>query len=188
MRHAASSGSSRPTKAETWLLETLCPHNSSVIAATLRVETPCTDHLHQRGDQRLLAALVAGEEFGRERPVPVLRHPELKRPHARGQRAWSGAVAIPGAPLAALVPPRPEMGGHLLLQDRLHRPLHDPAQEARIVQQDRLCQAAPVGTIALGHRHSRRDSGANTPLSWRTVATPVTRSSPPLLQNYRDTT
>jgi hypothetical protein len=44
----------------------LVPHSSSVIRATVRVETRARDHLHQGQDERLLTALVAREEFGRE--------------------------------------------------------------------------------------------------------------------------
>ena len=37
----------------------LCPQSSSLIAVTLRVETPLDVHLSERCHQRLLAALVA---------------------------------------------------------------------------------------------------------------------------------
>jgi hypothetical protein len=62
------------------------PQNSSVIALTLRVETPCTlgsspragSHLGQRRHQGLFGALVALEQLGREPTVPILRHAQLK--------------------------------------------------------------------------------------------------------------
>jgi hypothetical protein len=80
------------------------------------------------------------------------------------------------------------MRRHLLVQDRLDRPLDDSPQEVWIVEQHRLYQSHSLTTIALGHRFSSLIVVRTTPLSWRTVATPVTRTSRPLLQHYRDTT
>ena len=46
------------------------------------------------------------------------------------------------------------MLGHLGLQDLLHYPLYDLAQEVGIVQQDLLHQLRVRPTMICGHRHS----------------------------------
>ncbi len=93
----------------------------------------------------------------------------MERPNAGDERTRLGAVAIPGPPLGPLVLPRPQGRGHLLLQNRLHRALHQVPQEVRIVQQCLRSSRRPP-TI----HHSLRSSaiGVSTPRSWRTGAVP----------------
>src|SRR5208282_3279864 len=65
--------------------------------------------LGQRCHQRLLGALVAPEQLGREPNVLVLRHAQLQLAYARdeGARVMDPAVAEPsGRPLALLGPER----------------------------------------------------------------------------------
>jgi hypothetical protein len=52
---------------------------------------------------------------------------------------------------------------HLLFQHGLQRPLHDPAQKVRVVQQQRLCQPGSLTTIPLGHRLSSLIGVSNSP-------------------------
>ena len=54
----------------------LWPHSSSVIAFTLRVETPCTLHLRQRRHERPLRTLIALEQLSRKAARAILRHPQ----------------------------------------------------------------------------------------------------------------
>ncbi len=120
-----------------------------MIAATFRVETPCRDHLQQGRHQRLLAALVAREELGREYPVPLLGHGQVEGADPGHERARLGPIAVPGPPLGPLVLPRPQVHGHLGLQDRLDGPLYQPPQEVRVVDQ-RLPRRTMLTTIAHG--------------------------------------
>ena len=73
------------------------------------------------------------------------------------------AVAVPGASLAALVRSRSYVLGHLGLQNLLHHPLADLAQEAGIVQQDLLRHLHIHPTMIFGHRHSVSDRLLLTP-------------------------
>src|SRR5271165_2154675 len=65
-------------------------------------------HLGQRRHQRLLGALVALEELGREPAVPILRHAQLELAHPCDERTSvvAGTVAEPGGRAFAL--PGPE--------------------------------------------------------------------------------
>jgi hypothetical protein len=76
--------------------------------------------------------------------------------------------------------------GHLRFQHRLRRPLHDSPQAPRIVEQDPC--ATPVRSLPLCSAIVIPSSIVvpSAPLSWRTVASPVTR--PPSFQNHRDIT
>jgi hypothetical protein len=48
---------------------------------------PLHIHLGQRRHQRLLRALPTLEQFRRETAAPILRHPQLQRPHTRPAHA-----------------------------------------------------------------------------------------------------
>jgi hypothetical protein len=61
---AARLSSRRLLMAEMEEAEKAWPQSSSVIAFTLRVETPLHVHLGERGDQGLLGTLVAFEQLG----------------------------------------------------------------------------------------------------------------------------
>src|SRR6516162_4270409 len=63
---------------------------------------PLHVHLRQRPHQRLLRALVALEQRRREPTLPVLRHPQLQRPHPGDQRPAVVAAAIAEPTRAAL--------------------------------------------------------------------------------------
>ena len=75
--------------------EKLCPQSSSVIASTLRVETP-HGHLRQGGYEGLLRALVALKEGGLELAVTVPGDPELELADAGHQATFviAGPVAL----------------------------------------------------------------------------------------------
>jgi hypothetical protein len=67
--------------------ERLCPHSGSVTALTpafARAGSCALKPLHDFSakvptDQRLLRALIALEQFGREPSQPILWHPQLQR-------------------------------------------------------------------------------------------------------------
>jgi hypothetical protein len=82
-------------------------------------------HLREAGDERLLRALVAGEELGREAAIPVLGHPQLQLADAGHQRARVGARAIAAPGLAPLALRGAERVRHLGLQHLLERGAHD---------------------------------------------------------------
>jgi hypothetical protein len=83
-------------------VEKLVPHNSSVICVTLRVETPLSPPLQEGQHQGLVAALVAGEELGRELAVAHLGHAQGELADPGGELAGAHAVAIPLPLLVAL--------------------------------------------------------------------------------------
>jgi hypothetical protein len=61
---------------------------------------------------------------------------------------------VAGALLGALVGGGSYVLAHLSLQDLLHHPLDDLAQEGRIVQQDLLRHLCVHSTMIFGHRRS----------------------------------
>lgn len=81
-------------------------------------------HLHQRGHQGLLAALVAFKQLGGEAALPVLGHPQLQLAHPSHQRAAvvTAAVAQPVGRAFAFAGPQGlvHLGLQHLLQQRLH--------------------------------------------------------------------
>ncbi len=79
---------------------------------------PVDDHLHQRADQRLFAALIAREELGGEGAIPHLRYTHRQRPHPRGELPRLVPVAIPASLGGALIRLRLHVRGprHLRLQ------------------------------------------------------------------------
>ncbi len=108
-------------------------------------------HLGQRRHQRLLRALVALEQLGRESPLTVLRHAQLQLPDPGDERAAviTAAVAEPQRrPLALL---RAQRLGHLgfeqLLQDRLDQ----WPQEVPVLRQQRLHFLQRRPKLASGH-------------------------------------
>src|ERR1700722_17705086 len=135
------------------------PHNSSVIALTFRVETPCTlgsspragSHLGQRRHERLLGALIAFEEFGREPPVSVLRHAQLELAHPgdEGAAVIAGAVTEPGCGALALF--GPERVGHLGFQHLLHHRANDLAQAVRALRKEFVDGGDRGLSFTLGH-------------------------------------
>ena len=89
-------------------------------------------HLGERRHERLLGALVAFEQLGREAAVAVLRHPQLELADTGDERARvvAGAVAEPGLRALALL--GPERVGHLGFEHLLHHGAHDLAQAVRL--------------------------------------------------------
>ena len=108
-------------------------------------------HLGQGRHQRLLGALVALEQLGREAPVPVLRHPqlELADPGDQGAAVVARAVAEPAG--AALALGGAERVGHLGLQHLLQHRAHDLAQPVGVALQQLL--DGGDGRLSLGHGH-----------------------------------
>ena len=81
---------------------------------------PLHVHLSQGADQRLLRALIARKQFGREPPHAILRHPQLQRAHPGVQQTAIVAAAVRHprrSPLALL---RADRLAHLRLERRLN--------------------------------------------------------------------
>ena len=112
---------------------------------------PLHVHLGQGADQRLLRALIALEQLGREPPQPVLRHPQFQRPDPGDQRAAVIAAAV-GKPRLA---PLPLLGadrlGHLRLERRLHQRLHRRTHEILVPRQQSFHVDYFRLTLAFGH-------------------------------------
>ena len=108
-------------------------------------------HLGQARHQRLLGALVALEQLGREAAVAILRHAqlELADPGDQGARVVAGAVAEPGG--AALALRGAERVGHLGFQHLLQHGAHDLLEKVRIGEQRRFRQRDGIGRLRLGH-------------------------------------
>ena len=85
-------------------------------------------HLGQARHERLLGALVALERLGREAPVPVLRHPQLRLADPGHQRPAVVARAVAEPAGAALALGGTQRVGHLGLQHLLQHRAHDLAQ------------------------------------------------------------
>ena len=81
-------------------------------------------HLHERGHQGLLRALVTLEKLRGEAALPVLRHAQFHRAHARDQLARIVAAAIALPTLGALALGRTDRVAHLRFKDFLQKPLH----------------------------------------------------------------
>jgi len=81
--------------------EKLWPHSSSVIAFTLRVETPCSYISASARHQRPLRTLAALEQLGRKPPGAVLRHPQLGFANPRDRSWWASS---PNDPVTAKSP------------------------------------------------------------------------------------
>ena len=108
-------------------------------------------HLGQRRHQRLLRALVALEQLGREAAVAVLRHPQLQLADPGDQRAVvvAAAVAEPRRrPLALLGAQRL---GHLGLEQLLQDRLDQRPQEVPVLRQQRLHFLKRRPKLASGH-------------------------------------
>lgn len=73
------------------------PHSSSVIAFTLRVDTPWTYISASVATKARSERLVALEQLGGEAPGPVLRNPqlELADPRHKGTAVIARAIAKP---------------------------------------------------------------------------------------------
>jgi hypothetical protein len=84
-------------------------------------------HLHQGQHERLLDALIAGEQLCGEGAVTVLGHHQRERADARGQGAGLVAVALAGARHGALVTSCADMRGHLCFEHLLQSDTHDLA-------------------------------------------------------------
>ena len=108
-------------------------------------------HLGQRRHQRLLGALVALEELGREPAVAVLRHAQLELADPGDERAGivAGAVAQPGGGALALF--GPERVRHLGFQHLLHDRAHDLAQPVRALGEKLVDDGGRGLSFTLGH-------------------------------------
>lgn len=82
-------------------------------------------HLHQRGHEGLLAALVARKQLRREAALPVLRHAQLELAHSRHERTGVVSAAIAEAAGGAFAFAGEQRLVHLrfehFLQERLHQ-------------------------------------------------------------------
>jgi hypothetical protein len=92
-------------------------------------------HLRQGADQRLLRALIAFEQLGREPAHPVLRHPQFQGPNPSDQRARVIAAAVGNPRLAALAFGGADRLGHLRFQRRLHQRLDRSPHEIPVLRQ-----------------------------------------------------
>jgi len=91
-------------------------------------------HLGERRHERLLGALIAFEQLGREAAVAVLRHPQLELADRRDERARVVAGAVSKAGRRALALLGPERIRHLGFEHLLHHGTHDLAQAVRLCQ------------------------------------------------------
>jgi hypothetical protein len=117
--------------AETAEAERAWPHSSLGDHLDLEGRHALNVHLGQRRHQRLIGALIAFEELGREPAVPILLHPQLELAHPGDERAGvvAGSVAEPGGRALALL--GPERVGHFRFQHLLHHRANDLAQPIR---------------------------------------------------------
>jgi hypothetical protein len=104
-------------------------------------------HLGQGGHQRLLGALIAPEQLGREAAIPVLRHAQLEFTHAGPQGA--GVVAEAGGGAFA----RLGLEGvrHFGFEHLLHDGAHNLAQAVRAVAQKVLDGSGGRFILRIGH-------------------------------------
>ena len=120
-----------------------------------RLDLPGRDALHvhlgQRRHGRLLGALIAFEEFGREPPVSGLRHAQLELAHPgdEGAAVIAGAVTEPGCGALALF--GPERVGHLGFQHLLHHRANDLAQAVRALRKEFVDGGDRGLSFTLGH-------------------------------------
>jgi len=132
-------------------------------------------HLHQRGHQGLLAALVARKQLGRETPLPVLGHAQLELAHAGHQRTGVMPAAIAQPASGALAFAGKQGLVHLcfeyFLQEHLHQLLEcvvfrQRAQQVLFCEFDRL-----IVRFRAGH---------GVPFfGWFSVVHPTTYHDPP---------
>src|SRR5438094_4941304 len=108
-------------------------------------------HLGQRRDQRLLGALVAFEQFGREAALPVLRHPQLELADPGHQSAGVVARAIAQTIRRALTLAGAKRLVHLGFQHRLHHAADDLAQTIAVLGQKLLDSGNGRLSFTLGH-------------------------------------
>ena len=108
-------------------------------------------HLGQRRHQRLLGALIAFEEFGRELSVPILRHAQLELADASDERAGVVAGAIADPSRRALALPGVERVRHLGFQHLLHHRANDLAQPIRAPGEKLFDGCDRRLTLGLGH-------------------------------------
>ena len=108
-------------------------------------------HLGQRRDQRLLGALIAFEQFGREPAVAILRHAQLELADAgdEGARVIAGSVAEPSARALAL--PGCERVRHLGFQHLLHHRANDLAKSIRTLGEKLIDGGDRWLSFNLGH-------------------------------------
>ena len=112
---------------------------------------PLDVHRGQGADQRLLRALIALEQLGREPPHPVLRHPQFQGADPRDQGPAVVAAAVRQPRLGPLALGGANRFRHLRLErglnQRFHRRTHEifvPRRQSFQVDNFRL-------TLALGH-------------------------------------
>lgn len=162
MRYGKASSSRRVAKvlsrssrdlftSEIALAEKAWPHNSSVTALTFPGRAPLDVHLRQRREERLLGALVAAEEFGREAAVAVLRHAQFQLADAGDERTRVGPRAISPSGIAALALRGAERVGHLRFEHLLQRGAHDLHEKVRVGKQRCFRERGRGGRLRLGH-------------------------------------
>ena len=112
---------------------------------------PLHVHFRQRRHQRLLRALVALEQLGREPPGPVLRNPQLQHPDPRHQPPLVVARPVTQPPVRPLALLGLQRFGHLRLQDLLQRRLQNRPKAVLVRQQQGLEVHARRRNFSLGH-------------------------------------
>ena len=108
-------------------------------------------HLGQRRDQRLLGALIALEQLGREATGPVLRYPQLQDPDPRHQLAIVIARAMPQPICRPLVLLGLKRLGHLRLKHLLNDSLQQRPKSIRVARQHRFPVESSRRSLAIGH-------------------------------------
>ena len=111
-------------------------------------------HLGQRRHERLLGALVAFEQLGREAAGAVLRHSELQLADPGDQGAIVVAAAVAEARRRSLALLGTQRRGHLGFQQLLQHRLHQRTQEVAILGQraftsSRVGLSLPRGMVCI---------------------------------------
>jgi len=135
--------SSCPANSDTRLFEKLVPHFAGRDAFDV--------HLHKGEHERLLVALVAGEELRGEGPVTILGHLQGQRADAGVQLAGLGAVAVASPLGIALIGISVQMCRHLGFEHGLDHALDEDAEKIGIVGQDGMGCCCDASTRSVCH-------------------------------------
>jgi hypothetical protein len=127
-----------------------CPHSSSVIALTLRVNTPCTYISVSAANSAFSLRWYRSNSSVRKRPA-ILRDAQFQLPHSRDEAPLVRAAAVSRVLVTALAPPRLQQLVHLALEDLLQGRLHHLSDRVGRLGQYRLHIHHCV-TISSSHR------------------------------------
>src|SRR5690554_5541109 len=112
-------------------------------------------HLHQRPNERLLAALVPLEQLTLERPLTIHRHRQRQRADARLELPTPVPVAVASAPLGAFIRAGLQVLGDLRIQESIQHRLDQITQEARVIDQRLTRNHRQSHILQMSHRPLR---------------------------------